>query len=138
MPHSSKVACSSRYTTMTTAKIKSISEDVVAQYQKAKKWRDRDSLVYAAIWFARQSEKSVELGLAALSDRARHVRYHACLLLAYSQRKDLLPALKAHLDVIPSESLAYLVAAIDAIESQNHNFFVDREHSGMVTLNLVE
>ena len=32
------------------------------------------------------------------------------------------------------ETQGHIRAAIDAIENGNHNFFVDREHSGMVTL----
>ncbi len=57
------------------------------------------------------------------------------MLLAYSQR-EVLPDLRAALAGAPKETQEDILAAIDAIESHNHNFFVDRDHSGMVTLTI--
>ena len=37
----------------------------------------------------------IELGLAALNDRSRQVRYRACGLLAYALRKEALPSLQS-------------------------------------------
>jgi len=111
--------------------------DLLSRYSQERLWKRRDDLVYGAIWSARNSEEAVILGVAALSDRATHVRYHACLLLAYSLRTDLLPVLRQRLPTIAASNRDDLAAAIDAIESQNHNYFVDRDHSGMITLNLV-
>ena len=106
-------------------------------YSQERLWKRRDEVVYGAIWAARDSDEAVILGVTALSDRARHVRYHACLLLAYSLRTDLLPVLRERLLTIAASNRDDLAAAIDAIESQNHHYFVDRDHSGMITLNLI-
>jgi hypothetical protein len=61
-----------------------------------------------------------------------------CGLLAYSQRRSLLDALRAHESGIPDASRADLLAAIDALEQGNHHLFVDREHTGKVTWNIVK
>jgi hypothetical protein len=111
--------------------------DLLSRYSQERLWKQRDELAYKAIWSARENEEAVKLGIAALSDRAQHVRYHACLLVAYSLRADLLPVLRQRLATIPASSQDDLAAAIDAIESGNHNYFVDRDHSGMITLNSV-
>jgi hypothetical protein len=90
----------------------------------------RVSLVYHSTRFARVSEEAFRLGEAATSDRARIVRYRACGLLAYSLRRDALPiqrTVAAHTD---PETEADAVEAIDAIESENHHYFIDRSHSG--------
>jgi hypothetical protein len=50
------------------------------------------------------------------------------MLLAYSLRRDLLSELR--------EQLNDLEAAIDAIETGNANYFVDRDHSGKMTLTI--
>ena len=114
-----------------------VPSELMAQYFKAKKWRDRDALVYSAIRRAKESDDAVNLGLAALQDRAARVRYHACLLLAYSLRKNLLPTMRERLLTIAELNQADLVAAISAIEHGDHNLFVDRDRSGMITLNVL-
>jgi hypothetical protein len=58
------------------------------------------------------------------------------MLLAYSQRPDVVPALEDQLAWAEEETRADILAAIDAIRCQNHNYFVDREHSGQITLNI--
>ena len=82
--------------------------------------------------YARQDPTVVELALGALSDRSRMVRYHACAALAYSQSKYVLPALESVLSHPDKETREHAVAAIDAISSQNHHFFADREHTGKI------
>jgi hypothetical protein len=110
---------------------------LLTKYFKATKWRDRDELVYSAIRRARESDEAVNLGIVALQDRAARVRYHACLLLAYSLRTDLLPAMRERLRAMAEPNHDDLAAAIDAIESGDHNLFVDRDHSGKLTLNVL-
>ena len=57
------------------------------------------------------------------------------MLLAYSLRADLLEELKSLVaDGAPSRD--DLLAAIDAIEHQNHHYFADRTHSGMVRMSI--
>lgn len=81
--------------------------------------------------YARKSEDALALGLEAIVDRSKIVRYRGAMLLAYSQRKDALPYLRAALvSLRDGPGADDLLAAIDAIENANHNYFVDREHSG--------
>ncbi len=109
---------------------------LLAKYRSAKKWQTRCSCVYHAIRYARDDEIAVQLGIEALSDKSKVVRYRACMLLACSLNKDTLPAIKElELLVSDSETQANARAAIDAIENQNTNYFVDRDHSGKVRLN---
>jgi len=55
---------------------------------------------------------------------------HALAIIAYSQRRDLLPALLPLLDHRDKKTQADAAAAIDAIEQQNHHYWMDRDHSG--------
>jgi hypothetical protein len=100
-------------------------------YPRFRKWQGRVSLVYHAIRYARTSDDAFALGLAALNDKATLVRYRACGLLAYSLREEAIPPLEALLDHSDQRTIDDARAALDAIHSCNHHFFVDRSHSGM-------
>lgn len=107
---------------------------LLERYRAAKAWKVRRSCVYHALRYARESEDAVALGREALHDRSRPVRFRACELLAYSLREDVLVDLKGALAPMGNGPEAEDVrAAIDAIESRNHNHFVDRDHSGKMT-----
>jgi hypothetical protein len=98
-------------------------------YPGFRKWSGRVSLVYHSIRYARKSEEAFQLGLEAINDRATLVRHRACSLLAYSLRREAiayLTPLMSHSDDKTAEDAA---AAIDAIENQNHHYFIDREHT---------
>jgi len=95
-----------------------------------KKWQGRVSLVFHSIRYAKESEEAFQLGIKALNDRATLVRYRACGLLAYSQRKEAIPQLRQLLSHKDDETVSDTKAAIDAIESRNHHYFIDRDHSG--------
>jgi hypothetical protein len=107
---------------------------LLGRYRQAKKWSIRSSCVYHSVRYARDSDAAVELALLAVRDKAKVVRYRACMLLACSQRMELLPRLRDMLMELPADTKSDLMASIDAIESQNVNYFVDRDHSGMITL----
>ena len=88
--------------------------------------------------YARESNAAFELGLKALFDKSKHVQHLACLLLSWSlRRKDALVHLRKAEASCDDEVLEDTRAAIDAVESQNSNYFADRDHSGQVTLNVV-
>lgn len=107
------------------------------RYRTEKKWQTRRSCVYHAIGFAKDDSDAVQLGIQALSDKSKVVRYQACLLLSFSLKKEVLPELqKIKLTISDSETLANIDAAIDAIENQNTNFFADRQHTGKITLKI--
>lgn len=107
------------------------------RYHSSRSWKARSSCVYHAMRYAKENDDALALGLAAIVDKATAVRYRGAMLLAYAQRKDVLPQLRAALDSLAGKPGADdLAAAIDAIESENQNFFVDRTHSGKVTLSI--
>ncbi|HEU4699670.1 MAG TPA: HEAT repeat domain-containing protein [Gemmatimonadales bacterium] len=106
---------------------------LLAAYPRTSRWQGRVRLVYYAIPFARTSDAAVQLGLAALRDRATLVRYRACGLLAYAQRPEARPALEALLTHADPRTRADAAAALDALQTRNHHYFVDRTHSGRVT-----
>jgi len=107
------------------------------KYDLAKGWSERSACVYYSIGYARESNAALALGIKALEDKSKQVRYRACMLLAWSLNKEALFTLRrvegAYTD---EESLSDIRAAIDAIENQNSNYFVDRDHTGMITLNV--
>jgi len=123
-------------------KLKEVPEELPAlllqKYQKAKKAKERSACVHNATRYAKDSQAAFELGILALKDKSKHTRHLACLLLAWSLREDALESLHgAEESFIDDETLEDIRAAIDAIENQNSNYFVDRDHSGMMTLNVL-
>ena len=86
----------------------------------------------APIKISRTSEDAFHLGIVALEDRSFMVRWRACGLLAYSQRRDALPALKQAARHEDERTQADARAAITAIKKKNHHLFVDRDRSGRV------
>ena len=107
---------------------------LIAKYRNSKKWRERMSCVYHASKYALTSDDAYELAIEALEDKSKKVRYQACLLLAVAQNAAALAPLESLLS--NSESYEDAKAAIDAIKFKNHNYFADRDHSGMVKLNV--
>ena len=119
-------------------KLKQLGDELpsllLIKYRNSSKWGERNSCVYHAAKFAKSSNSAFQLGIEALQDKSKNVRYQACLLLAVSQKTEAISSLENLLsDKDSSEDAA---AAISAIKEQNHNYFVDRDHSGMVTLNV--
>jgi hypothetical protein len=108
----------------------SIVPYLLEAYPVFRKANGRVSLVFHSIRYARTSDEAFRLGVQALSDKATLVRYRACGLLAYSQRPDAVPHLKALLTHADAHTVEDARAAIDAIASRNHHYFVDRGHSG--------
>lgn len=120
-------------------KLKKLGDELpkllLEKYKSSKTWQVRSSCIYHSIRYARTSHEAIQLGVEALTDKSYVVRYRACMLLAYSLDKAVLPILK-QLESHSSheETLFDIRATIDAIENQNSNYFVDREHSGSMTL----
>jgi hypothetical protein len=99
-------------------------------FPRAKRLEARRDIAFHCIQYARTSESAFRIGVAAIGDRSTVVRYRGCCILAYSQRRDALPTLQAllgHSDVKTADDAK---AAIDAIRSRNHHYFIDRGHSG--------
>lgn len=103
------------------------------KYRKAKRLNERTACVFYSLGYAHRSRPALELGLLALRDRSKVVRYRAAMLLAIAQDPVVLPSLQSLVDA-GGESAADAQAAIEAIRAMDPNLFVDRDHSGMVTL----
>lgn len=101
-----------------------------AAYGEFRHGEGRCALVYYATRYARIGDDALALGVAALEDRSKQVRYRACGLLAYSLRREALGPLRARLSDKYSLVSEAAAAAIQAIEAQDHNLFVDRSLSG--------
>ena len=122
-------------------KLRKLGDDLPAlllkKYTNSKKWGERVSCIYHSIRYARNVDDALKLGVAALNDKSKAVRYRACMLLAYSLKQEVIPALEqAKAATDNEETLKDINAAIDAIKHQNSNYFVDRTHSGTVTFNV--
>lgn len=90
----------------------------------------RIHIMFDFIPLARRDARVVEAARDSLCDRAKAVRMHACEVLAYSLRRDAIPSLEPLLDHPVAETRATAAAAIDAIQHQNHHFYLDRAHKG--------
>lgn len=90
----------------------------------------RIHIMFDLIPLARRDARVVEAAKDRLQDRSKAVRMHACEVLAYSLRHDAIPSLEPLLDHPVAETRATAAAAIDAIQHQNHHFYLDREHKG--------
>lgn len=107
------------------------------KYKSSRKWSERASCVYHAIGYSRNNEDAVLLGIDALKDKSKVVRYRACMLLAYSLDKQAIHPLQRVITTSTNkETVADAGAALDAILSKNHHYFVDRSHTGKIRLNL--
>ena len=117
----------------TSEKLNSVGEGIVAcyleVYPRFKKWQGRVELVYRATRYSRTRDDAYRLGILALADKAAIVRYRACGLLAYSLRRDAIPFLETLLTHPTKDTAEHAAAAIDAINHQNHNYYVDRTHT---------
>ena len=107
---------------------------LLQKYRASSKYGERASCVHHAIKYAKNNNEAFQLGLEALKDKSKKVRYRACMLLAISHNTAAIPDLEALLSDKDSKEDAK--AAIDAIKNKNHNYFLDRDHSGKVTLNV--
>jgi len=67
---------------------------VARAFEVARQMRGRESHVYYVTPYARFDDAAVELGLRALRDRRKEVRYRACGLLAHSRRVETVTELR--------------------------------------------
>src|SRR5918999_5138091 len=63
-------------------------------FPRMRRMEARTSMLYEATFFARVSEAAFRLGVLGCRDRSKYVRDRACGVLAYSLRRDALPALR--------------------------------------------
>jgi hypothetical protein len=101
-----------------------------------KQWRGRTSIIFHSLRYARTHDEAFQLGIAALTDKSAVVRYRGCMLVACSLRTDAVPHLRELLKSEHPETVADAKAALDAIKHNNHNYFIDRNHSGRSFLHI--
>ena len=107
---------------------------LLERYKHSKKWNERASCVYHSTRYAKERASSLQLGILALKDKSKIVRYRATMLLAVSQKVEAIKPLE---ELLASElSTSDAAAAIKAILEQNQNLFVDRENSGKMFLKI--
>ena len=117
--------------------LREFPEHLLRHYRRSRRFGARAACVYHCAPFADSNQSALTLGILALEDKSKVVRYRAALLLAIAQKTEAIPALEAMRQRHQSnESAEDAVAAITAIRTKNRNRFVDRENSGMVTLNI--
>jgi hypothetical protein len=106
---------------------------MLEEYKAAADRKIRLNCIRHARGYCRRSEAALELCKIAVFDRSREVRVEACSLLACALRMDMVPFIeKAIEDHGDQRTKDELHASLDAILNQNHNFFWDRDHSGMI------
>ena len=111
--------------------------DLYAQaFYVIKNFPARREIAYWVGRYVKHNENVFNMALLGLNDKSYIVRYHCCGIIAFSQRTDSLDHLnkvKDHKNVKTREDI---VAAIDSIQNRNHNYFVDREHTGTFKFDL--
>lgn len=111
-----------------------LPELLLEHYRTAKNWGTRAACIYHSIRYAQESQAAFDLGVTALNDRSKVVRYRAAMLLAVAQRPDAIPWLERM--VASGNSMKDGQAAIAAIRDENPDRYVDRDGSGRVSLNI--
>ncbi len=91
---------------------------LVKAFPRIKSWRGRNIILFELIPFARKRPETLELALVGLNDAAYLVRMQSCIMLAYSQRKDMIPHLEAILSHKDKKTRQYAQAAIEHIKNK--------------------
>jgi hypothetical protein len=87
-------------------------------FGRIKSWRGRNVILFELIRFARKRPEVLQLALAGLKDAAFLVRMQSCIMLAYSQRKDMIPHLEQALSHKDKKTREHAAAAIEHIENK--------------------
>jgi hypothetical protein len=103
---------------------------IVDGYATLRRAEARSNVVYLLMDRARSEDDALELILGATADRARAVRRNAYRALAWSMRREALPALRAAREGCDERDREDVEAAIAAIVEHDHHLWVDRDRSG--------
>lgn len=111
---------------------------LLEKFRSEKKRVAREECLRLSMRYARESEDAFRMAIEGLNDRSWVVAHMACILLSFSLRKDALPALReVERSGRTEKHRDRARRAIDAIEHQNHNYFIDTKHTGKAFLSLV-
>lgn len=97
--------------------------DELFNYKAARCWDQRVGLILLCGPYAPVSEVAISIGLRAVRDRSKRVRFRALEMLAFSQRKSVARRLGALRLRIPKDSHGQLDAALAAIEAEDPYLF---------------
>lgn len=99
-------------------------------FPQIRRYGGRMNILFRLISYSRDRPSVVALARKAFDDKSRIIRHHACAALAYALDKNSVPALEKLLNHSDAQTRNHAEAAIDAIQSGNHHYFVDRKHTG--------
>ena len=91
---------------------------LIAAYGKIQGWLGRNAILFWLIRFARVRPEVLALALAGLKDAAFLVRIQSCIMLAYSQREDMIPHLEQLLSHKDKKTRDYAQSAIEHIRNK--------------------
>jgi hypothetical protein len=91
---------------------------LIGAYGRIRSWRGRNAILFNLIRFARKRPEVLKLALLGLQDSAFLVRMQSCVMLAYSQREDLIPYLQRILTHKDKKTREYAESAIDHIRAK--------------------
>ena len=104
---------------------------LLSLYRRSKRFGPRLAAVFYGTRYARWHEDAYRLGLEAIYDKSRTVRFRAYELLAFAQKEEALPVLRAALSQLSGkDDVEDVHACMRALEKKNHNCFRDRKHTG--------
>lgn len=105
-------------------------------FYKIRNFPARREIAYWAGRYVKNNEKVYDMAIFGLNDKSYMVRYHCCGIIAFSQRSDALPHLNKIKDHKNSQTREDIAATIDSIQNKNHNYFLDRNHTGKLHFDL--
>lgn len=106
------------------------TQPILDGYASLRRAEARSNVVYLLMDRARDDDGALGLIVDATTDRSRLVRRNAYRALAWSMRREGLPALRAAREQCDERDRADVEAAIAAIEEHDHHLWIDRDRSG--------
>ena len=110
--------------------IETLLPGLILAFPQIKSWQGRNAILFEITRYARTHHDVVGLALSAAHDSAYMVRMQACGIMAYSLDKAAIPTLQELFQHRNAKTREDAAAAIDAIEHNNHHYWIDRDHSG--------
>jgi hypothetical protein len=119
------------YWSQIRARLPAAIPQLIAVFPTIKKYQGRVRIIWGLMRFHNRNDVYA-LAIHALQDPSMVVRYRACQLLAFAQRRSAIPFLQALLDHKDQRTVGDARATIDAIVCHNKDYFIDRAHTGQI------
>ena len=108
----------------------------VEAFYQLKNFPGRRDIAYWVGRYVKLQDNVFRMALHGIGDKSYIVRHHCCQILAFAQDDEALEHLNCHLEHKHKTTREDVAAAVDSIKCKNHNYFVDRGHTGRVFLDL--